>query len=111
MIASEFISVASVCAPECLENAGRGSFFEAVVIFAPEKLLLYLQGDLVQPFFRAISPIVVILEIGFKLLYSIFGGAELNGKLLSDLKGPLSIFLGYVGCPMQQVQCASRGGV
>ena len=50
-------------------------------------------------------------DIRLKLLYPIFGGAKLNGKLLSDFKGPLPIFFGEVGSPMKQVQCASRSGV
>ena len=52
-----------------------------------------------------------MLEIQLKLPYPIFGGAKLNGKLLSDLKGPLPIFFGDVGGPMKQVQCAPRSGV
>ena len=93
LIVSEFISVASVCAPECLENAGRRSFFEAVAIFAPEKLLLYLQGDLVQPFFGAISPIFVILEIGFKSPLFDFRRRGAERKTSERPQGPAAYFL------------------
>ena len=52
-----------------------------------------------------------MLDIRLKLLDPTFGGAKLNGKLLSNLKGPLPIFFGEVGSSMKQVQCASRSSV
>jgi hypothetical protein len=51
---------------------------QLTILGSPEELLLNLQRDSMQPLFGSVRSLLVVPEVGLKLFYPLFGGAELT---------------------------------
>ena len=93
------------------QDALRRRRVRGAAIIRPEKSLLDLYRDLIQPFFRAVGPVLVKPDIGLKVSDTIFRGAKLRRKLLRDVECMLAVFFRDAGGLMEQVQNAPSGVV
>jgi hypothetical protein len=80
-------------------------------LLLPEKSLLDLREDLVEPLLGAIRSLLVISYVRLKLRDPVFGGTKFLREFLSKLKGVLAIRLGYSSCLVQQAQNAAAGAI
>ena len=118
------VSLSRLEAPVCCEQiAGLG--FPSVgtqdalrcrrvrraAIIRPEKSLLDLYRDLIQPFFGSVRPVLVKPDIGLKVSDTIFRSSKLSRKLLRDLERMLAVFFRHAGGLVEQVQNAPSGVV
>ena len=87
---------------------GRAS---ALILLLPEKSLLDLGEDFVEPLFGAISSLLVISYVRLQLRDSVFGGTKFLRKLLSKYEGLLTVRLGDTRRLMQQAQDAAAGAI
>ena len=76
-----------------------------ILLLLPEKSLLNLGEDLVEPLLGAIS------YVGLQLHDPVFGSAEFLSELLSKFEGVLTVRLGYTRRLMQQTQDAAAGAI
>jgi hypothetical protein len=82
-----------------------------ILLLLPEKSLLNLGEDLVEPLLGAISSLLVISYVGLQLHDPVFGSAEFLSELLSKFEGVLTVRLGYTRRLMQQTQDAAAGAI
>jgi hypothetical protein len=80
-------------------------------LLLPEKSLLDLGEDLVEPLLCAIGSLLVISYVGLQLRDPVFGGTKFLRELLSKFEGVLTVRLGYTRCLVQQAQDAAAGAI
>ena len=66
-----------------------------ILLLLPEKSLLNLGEDLVEPLLGTVSSLLVISYIRLQLRDPIFGSTEFLRELLSKFEGVLTVRLGY----------------
>jgi hypothetical protein len=77
----------------------------------PQKPVLNLRVHPMKPLFSAIAFFLIKLNLALHFRDTIFGGAELVGKLLRHLKGLLTICFSHTGGFMKQFQNGLSGSV
>ncbi len=68
----------------------------------PDKSLLDISIDFMEPLFGALGPLLVSLGVGFQLRDPVLGRTKLVGKLLSHIKRMLTICFGHSGRLVKQ---------
>jgi hypothetical protein len=82
-----------------------------ILLLLPEKPLLDLREDLVEPLLGAIGSLLIISYVRLQLRDPVFGRTEFLRELLSDFEGVLTVRLGYTRRLMQQTQDATAGAI
>jgi hypothetical protein len=81
----------------------------ALILLLPEKSLLDLGEDLVEPLLGAIRSLLVISYVRLQLRDPVFGGTKFLRELLGKFESVLTVRLGYTRCLVQQAQDAAAG--
>jgi len=66
--------------------------------------LLDLDRNLIEPFLRAVSAILIVPQIGLKVFYPVFGSPKLERKLVSQAQRVLAVFFRHAGRPVEHTQ-------
>ena len=82
-----------------------------LILLLPEKSLLDLGENLVQPLLGAIRSLLVISYVRFQLCDPVFGRTKFLREFLRKFDGVLTVRLGYTGGLVQQTQDTSAGAI
>ena len=92
-------------------NLPRRAIHSAALILQPEKSLLNLRIDFMEPLFGAFGSILIISDVSFQPRDPNFCRSKLIGKLLSQIEGMSTIFFDHAGGLVKQVQNGLPGGI